>query len=102
MTGNLSPSDASSNKRTFGDSEHPCNRWAASAGYADWDTALDAMKAGKVIRGSLFAIQPPHSKSMRGMNMFMNVVVSESLHNLVTTDGAFIILGFKTYFPPEA
>ena len=100
MTGNLSLSDASSSKRTFGDAEHPCNRWAASAGYADWDAAIDAMEAGKVIRGSLFAIQPSHSKSMRGMNVFMNAVVSESLHSLLTAEGSFI-LGFKANFPPE-
>lgn len=65
---------------------HPCNAWASSAGYSCWADALKEMREGKVLRGSLYAVSPG-SKSMLGMQIFMDQVASENLHAVIDEQG---------------
>lgn len=74
---------------------HPCNAWAQSAGYEDWASALEAMKGGNVISGSLHAIQKVGSKTMMGLQLFSEQIHANGLEVDVTEFGLAIV-GLKS------
>lgn len=72
---------------------HPCDAFARRAGCADWASAVQAMKAGKV----LVAQGPKVGKSMMDLMMFIEQVRSEGLHSYADDLGR-IWLGLKRTF----
>lgn len=79
---------------------HPCNAWALSAGYESWQSALEAMHDGKVIRGSKFAVSRPGAKTVTSMQLFIEQVSEKAMHSHATDDGSLIV-GLKSSFPTE-
>ena len=73
---------------------HPCDAFARRAGCADWASAVQAMKAGKV----LVAQGPKVGKSMMDLLKFIEQVRSEGLHSYADDLGR-IWLGLKENFP---
>lgn len=76
--------------------QHPCNAWAISAGLPSWAAALDDMRAGKVLRGTLHAVSPG-SKTTLGLQLFLEQVTKEGLHVVVSEMGDCMV-GLKSSF----
>lgn len=73
---------------------HPCQRWAQGAGHENWASAVQEMKAGKV----LGAQGPKVGKSMMDVSLFMEQVRIEGLHSYADDLGR-VWLGLKENFP---
>jgi len=79
--------------------QHPCNAWAISAGLTSWAAALDDMRAGKVLCGTLHAVSPG-SKSTLGLQLFLEQVSKEGLH-VVFSEMGDCMAGLKSSFPAQ-
>lgn len=77
--------------------QHPCNAWAISAGLPSWAAALDDMRAGKVLCGTLHAVSPG-SKTTLGLQLFLEQVSKEDMHIVVSEMGDCMV-GLKSSFP---
>ncbi len=73
---------------------HPCDAFARRAGYPDWASAVQAMKAGKV----LVAQGPKVGNSMMDLMMFIEQVRTEGFH-CCADDLGWVWLGLKENFP---
>ncbi|MCM3465876.1 hypothetical protein M3660_23420, partial [Bacillus licheniformis] len=73
---------------------HPCQRWAQAAGHPDWKSAVQEMKAGKV----LVAQGPKAGKSVLDLTLFFEQVRNEELHSYADDLGR-VWLGLKESFP---
>lgn len=75
---------------------HPCTDFAKRAGYASWTAALEAMKSGKILVGTL-----PHSyKSSIGTKMFTDQLERDGLMlvPVQNCDTGFVWVGFREHF----
>ena len=77
--------------------QHPCNAWAVSAGLSSWAAALDDMRTGKVLCGTLHAVSPG-SKTTLGLQLFFEQVTKQGLHVVVSEMGDCMV-GLKNNFP---
>jgi hypothetical protein len=78
---------------------YPCDSWAKSAGFDSWQAALSAMNDAHVLTGSMYAVSPG-TKSMLGLQLFMEMVNKNGLHTFATEDGS-VIVGHKANFPAD-
>jgi hypothetical protein len=80
----------------FKDAVHPGTHWAQSAGHPDWQHALEAMRAGKVLVGRVSL----GGKTTLGITMLVELVEREGLHFFATEYGQLCI-GEKGNFPQD-
>jgi hypothetical protein len=73
---------------------HPCTTFAQSAGFASWEAAVDAMKAGRVLLGRA---------SMTEFLLFQRQIERDRLRSLPvdTWSGQFSV-GCREYFAADA
>lgn len=75
---------------------HPCQTFAASAGYASWQDVVTSAKAGQIITGAA-----PHiGKTVINLKLFSAEVEREGLYMFVD-DFGMLALGLKESFPSE-
>ncbi|MGK5049671.1 hypothetical protein ACQ4WP_27820 [Janthinobacterium sp. GB4P2] len=78
---------------------HPCNAFAQRAGFTSWATALEAMKAGKIISASA----PKVAKSTGDLNIFHDQARDDGLVVVPVPHGDFglVSVGFAANFPEQ-
>lgn len=79
---------------------HPCTTFAQSAGFASWEAAVEAMKAGRVLTGP----GPRLGRaSMTEFLLFQRQIERDRLRSLPadTWSGQFSV-GYREHFPADA
>lgn len=76
---------------------HPCDAWADGAGQDNWRSAVEVMRAGKLLCGPAPRVG---LRSALGVTMFFEQVRAEGLHAYVTDIGQAFV-GLETSFSPE-
>lgn len=77
---------------------HPCDAFAQSAGYANWASAVQAMREGKIATG----IAPRVGKTTYDLQIFLRQIETEGLYSSPISEFGHISLGLKESFPPES
>lgn len=77
---------------------HPCDAFAQSAGYANWVSAVQAMREGKIATG----IAPRVGKTTYDLQIFLRQIATDGLYSIPIGEFGHISLGLKESFPAES